>query len=683
MSYLRPHYLRYLLLLGLITTDVSHSSSDDEWMMSEDLGLPGHMVVDDFDLPSNSNWPPRAKSPDLSDFVVADNVVEYSDEVKPAKKVTQKRPVKTKAAESDFDFPAIEGSDEVVTPKKTAATAAKTKASLPPKKTVVKPTAVGAQSKMDAFVQPTKSKKATEPKKKAASLKRTREVVQEAEAAKPIAPKAPLPINDNSPNIVHPEKILQIVDRNNEYFKGKTVAVIDFETTSFSPNIGGRAVSLGILIMKNGRETLRWEAIFNPGKDSNAGAFKAHGISRTVTRTKPYFFEQADEIFSILSNADAVVAHNARFDYRYFLAEYQQATILRAIKKWNLERLTIDRSPLSAQDKDFVKQELVWVNSDPHIQVKRLGMLQNRLATAIWLYLTGLEGLTKNHLYDPLTGRFAVPFLPHDPRAEEGFTKKVNAALHGIYTKLTQLKGRTKTEKDQIKWKTFEKIDISDSPEFTQDDKRRKAVLDKQIMAVGMIKRFTFLEMNWDKVYDWKRVGEEGSVFYNKTDKELLNQIIGFLNLAKALVDNGLYVHSDALPSFLDYDRTWVDTYAMAKGQLKVGKDIEGLKLDHLCDYYGVSRESRKNGHGALIDSDLLAKVYAHMRGTDIREIPANDNAPQRPVAKAVAPVGEFWEDDVDADKLNEKETSEEPEEKAKSNSKKKAADNGLIGGIF
>lgn len=50
-----------------------------------------------------------------------------------------------------------------------------------------------------------------------------------------------------------------------------------------------------------------------------------------------------------------------------------------------------------------------------------------------------------------------------------------------------------------------------------------------------------------------------------------------------------------------------IDSLQLARAEIK---DIGNHKLDTLCDYYKISRASRKDAHGALIDSKLLADVY-------------------------------------------------------------------------
>ena len=472
---------------------------------------------------------------------------------------------------------------------------------------------------------------------------------------------------------------LQVVHMTDD-FRDKAVAFIDYETTSFSARIGGRAVSLGILMMVNGVERLRWEAIFNPDKDSNVGAFKAHHISRSVTRQCPRFEDVAEEISGILMRADKIVAHNAPFDYRYMKAEFERAVIINALKRKKFEGLLSPASQIHPKNKAFLTTQLALINEMPSLKEKRLYMLQSRISTAIWLYIYESKLLLEGGLFNETTGHFDVPFIPTPESMGKpnvkGYAKAVNSALLEIYNKMLKIQGRNQRETQNIGWNKFENVDISSNDDFTESEKKRKATFDKQIRAVSIIKKFTFLEIDWNKIFNWERVSKGSSVFYNKSDRALLSLITGYLNLARDLVETGLYRHQDGNPRFLDYQATWECTYALAKQVLHKGQDISGFKLDALCDFFGVNRDSRKDGHGALIDSDLLAKVYAHLRGSQLKEIPANDNIPMaRPSAKkrAKAPAEDEEDDEGFA----------EPMDIVAKSTADKYDDDDLIGGIF
>lgn len=49
-----------------------------------------------------------------------------------------------------------------------------------------------------------------------------------------------------------------------------------------------------------------------------------------------------------------------------------------------------------------------------------------------------------------------------------------------------------------------------------------------------------------------------------------------------------------------------IDSLKLARERVKIGS----YSLDRLCDYFQINKSVRDSGHGALIDAELLAKVY-------------------------------------------------------------------------
>lgn len=561
---------------------------------------------------------------DLSDFVVADDVVDYVDEDANNASGSQDSSSESSSTTELLEEEAF-SDDEPAAPA-IIKSSEKPKSKLVPKKNSAK----SAQSSSSKKQAPVIGKKRSADQRDDEDLA---VVVTKSKSTE--TPKAAA--NSNHQGAAATSSILKVKELTEgeavpKPFRNKSIAFVDSETTSFSAEIGGRLVSFGGVIIKDGVETKRKEWIFNPGKDSNKGAFLAHKISRSVTEKKPPFEALSGEISDFLEEADIFVAHNAAFDYRYLRAEHERAGILKQLQRWKLSALLDPRAPLHAKSREFLAQQLAWVKEDEHIKAKRLGMLQSRLTTAIWLYSAHQKVLEKGELLDPETGRFAFPFLP-TPKNQgvknvPGFAKNANNALLSIYRKLETLEGRTQSEREYIGWKKFDRVDISDLPEFSDIEKRRKARFDRQIRAAALMKKFEFAALEWSAVYDWGRVANRTTVFYTKPDQAIMGEIIGYLNLAKDLVDNEVCKADANPPKFLDFDNRWIDTLKIAKGTkdtqgiLRKGKDVKGFKLNDLCQYYGVSLESRENSHGALIDSDLLARVFAHLYGTELVDVP-------------------------------------------------------------
>lgn len=125
-------------------------------------------------------------------------------------------------------------------------------------------------------------------------------------------------------------------------------------------------------------------------------------------------------------------------------------------------------------------------------------------------------------------------------------------------------------------------------------------------------------------------------------DKPLFSAVLddwfAFTNGAKLIAHNasfdvGFFNAEFAMLGFppIDSDRV-IDTLALARRRHPMGPN----SLDALCKRYGIDN-SRREKHGALLDSELLAEVYIELIGgkqaafsldrQDGRELPANANA--------------------------------------------------------
>lgn len=103
-------------------------------------------------------------------------------------------------------------------------------------------------------------------------------------------------------------------------------AVIDVETTGFSPGKGDRIIELAIArVDKNGRIEDEYATLLNPeGRDT--GAVFVHGISNDAVKNAPVFADVLPDVLARLDGA-VVVAHNAVFGERFFAAEFARAGV--------------------------------------------------------------------------------------------------------------------------------------------------------------------------------------------------------------------------------------------------------------------------------------------------------------------------------------------------------------------
>lgn len=97
-------------------------------------------------------------------------------------------------------------------------------------------------------------------------------------------------------------------------------AVIDVETTGFSPQNGDRVIEVAVArVDASGRVEDEFATLINPeGRDT--GPVFVHGISNDAVAKAPTFAEVAPELLARFEGA-VVVAHNAPFEERFLAAE--------------------------------------------------------------------------------------------------------------------------------------------------------------------------------------------------------------------------------------------------------------------------------------------------------------------------------------------------------------------------
>ncbi|MCF2530460.1 3'-5' exonuclease [Yinghuangia soli] len=102
-------------------------------------------------------------------------------------------------------------------------------------------------------------------------------------------------------------------------------AVVDLETTGFSPGRGDRIVEIGVVrIAGDGRVLREWTTLVDPGR--GVGATQVHRITAADVAGAPRFADIAGELAALLAGA-VVVAHNAAFEQRFLEAEFAAAGV--------------------------------------------------------------------------------------------------------------------------------------------------------------------------------------------------------------------------------------------------------------------------------------------------------------------------------------------------------------------
>lgn len=107
--------------------------------------------------------------------------------------------------------------------------------------------------------------------------------------------------------------------------KNTGFAVIDFETTGFSPQKGDKVVEVGLVLLDSqGIPETTFSTLVNPLRD--VGPTKIHGITASDVIDAPTFPEIAARLVELL-NGRVIVAHNARFDVNFLVAELEKSNI--------------------------------------------------------------------------------------------------------------------------------------------------------------------------------------------------------------------------------------------------------------------------------------------------------------------------------------------------------------------
>lgn len=102
--------------------------------------------------------------------------------------------------------------------------------------------------------------------------------------------------------------------------------VFDLETTGLNPKRSDRIVEIGVVhVSREGEMTEQWQTLLNPERD--LGPTRIHGIRGADVRDAPRFSGIADELRELFDNR-TIVAHNASFDTRFLLSEWERAGLL-------------------------------------------------------------------------------------------------------------------------------------------------------------------------------------------------------------------------------------------------------------------------------------------------------------------------------------------------------------------
>ncbi|NTX23634.1 3'-5' exonuclease [Burkholderia cepacia] len=100
----------------------------------------------------------------------------------------------------------------------------------------------------------------------------------------------------------------------------QTVAVLDFETTGLSPNLGDRATEIAVILLRDGQVVDRFLSLMNAGRRIPSDVVALTGITNEMIASAPPASKVMKEAAAFVGK-HAVVAHNAGFDKRFWQAE--------------------------------------------------------------------------------------------------------------------------------------------------------------------------------------------------------------------------------------------------------------------------------------------------------------------------------------------------------------------------
>lgn len=105
-----------------------------------------------------------------------------------------------------------------------------------------------------------------------------------------------------------------------------TFAVLDTETTGFSPDRGDRLVELAVVKIREGevQQSEYFSSFINPLRSIPPAATRVHKIVDSMVANAPKFEEVFDEFIEFLEDVEYLFIHNAQFDLRFLEAEAQK-----------------------------------------------------------------------------------------------------------------------------------------------------------------------------------------------------------------------------------------------------------------------------------------------------------------------------------------------------------------------
>ncbi len=103
------------------------------------------------------------------------------------------------------------------------------------------------------------------------------------------------------------------------------IAIIDFETTGMSPDAGDRATEVAVVLMEHGQVVDRYQSLMNAGVRIPPFITRLTGITDAMVAGAPPAAAVMREAARFVGEGTPMVAHNAAFDRRFWVAELARA----------------------------------------------------------------------------------------------------------------------------------------------------------------------------------------------------------------------------------------------------------------------------------------------------------------------------------------------------------------------
>lgn len=105
-----------------------------------------------------------------------------------------------------------------------------------------------------------------------------------------------------------------------------TYAVIDFETTGLSPNLGARPTEIAVALVTGNRIVDRFQSLMNPEVSIPHNIQLITGITNDMVRSAPSIPDVMKKVTKFVGS-NPIVAHNAAFDRQFWESETRSLRI--------------------------------------------------------------------------------------------------------------------------------------------------------------------------------------------------------------------------------------------------------------------------------------------------------------------------------------------------------------------